>query len=81
MWGGLANYLATIKRGHRVFSVIELVGELVIAGFSGSLVFALCEHYEVSQWMSVALVGMGGHLGSRTVFLLERQIRSKILTE
>ena len=78
LWGGLANYLGTVRRGHRVFSFLELIGELVVSGFSGTLVYAICQEYGISEWLSVALVGMGGHLGSRTVFIIERQIRRRL---
>lgn len=78
-WGGLANYVATIRKGQRRFSISELLGELVIAGFSGSLVYSLCRAYHLDDFFTVALTGIGGHFGSRTVFLLERYIADRYL--
>ena len=78
LWGGIANYVGTVRKGHRTFSALELIGELVVSGFSGTLVYALCEHYEMSEWLTIAMVGMGGHLGSRTVFILEKHIKARL---
>lgn len=78
-WGGLANYVATIRKGQRRFSITELLGELVIAGFSGSLVYSLCKAYNLDDFFTVALTGIGGHFGSRTVFVLERYVTEKYL--
>lgn len=78
-WGGLANYVATIRKGKRKFSVPEAVGELVIAGFSGSLAYAVCRSYGLDDSITAAVTGIGGHFGSRTIFLLERYIIEKYL--
>lgn len=77
LWGGVANYVSTVRRGHRTFSLIELIGELVVSGFSGTLVYALCVAYDITEWLAIALVGVGGHFGSRTVFLVEKYIKAR----
>jgi hypothetical protein len=79
-WGGVANYLHKVKNGNvHAFSVVELVGELVISGFSGLMTFYMCESFNaIPGPMTPVLVGMGGHMGSRTIFLIEQYIKSRL---
>lgn len=77
LWGGLCHYLAGLRSGQRKFSLYELTGDLSYSGFAGLLAAALAQHLKLSDWATFALCGMAGHMGSRTVFLLERAIRRK----
>lgn len=72
-WGGAVNYISRLKRGVVTrFSFIELLGELVISGFSGVLTFWLCEAMSVDPLITAASVGIAGHAGGRTVYFLEQ---------
>lgn len=73
MWGGLANYVYRIKTGAvQMFSFIELLGEWVISGFSGVMVYLIATHYHVEPLLVAAMVGIAGHAGARTIFFIER---------
>lgn len=72
-WGGVVNWVQRRKDG-RAFSFVELVGEICVSGFSGLLAFWICEHYEVAPLLTAPVVGVAGHLGSRTVFILEKRL-------
>jgi hypothetical protein len=78
MWGGVANYAARVKGGTaHAWSIFELAGEMVISGFVGTLAYVACKEFAVTEWITAATVGMAGHLGSRSVFILERILRAK----
>ena len=75
LWGGTVNYITRIKRGVvGKFSAIELLGEWCISGFSGLLVWLLCQNFGIPEYLTAAMVGVAGHAGGRTVFILERYL-------
>lgn len=77
LWGGLAHHVSKVRQSHITFSVAELFGDLCISGFSGMLAYALARHLAFGDWETAAVVGISGHMGSRTVFILERWLRNK----
>lgn len=78
MWGGLCHYIGGVRAGKRPLSLFELAGDLAYSAFAGVMAVALCEHFEVGEWMTAAVSGMSGHMGSRTIFLLERALKRRI---
>lgn len=71
--GGIASFYQKVKRGQaRWFNLGELFGELLTSALAGLLTFWLCKDAKVSEYTTAALVGIGGHMGSRALFLLER---------
>jgi LydA holin phage, holin superfamily III len=80
LWGGTVNYLRRLKlQKAQPFSLIELIGDLTISGFSGMITFYLCEASKLDQILTAAIVGIAGHMGSRTIFLLETLIQERLL--
>lgn len=78
-WGGVAGYAHKVKTGiTKRFSISELVGELVISGFVGIITFYLCEYAHFPQPLTGACVGIAGHMGSRFIFLVEKNILNKL---
>ena len=76
--GGIVNFMRKLQAGHvRVFNLVELVGEIVTAGFAGVITFWLCENAQIAPLMTAALVGVSGHMGSRALFLFEDFLKSK----
>jgi len=78
MWGGAAHYISGLRAGNRPFSIFELLGDLVISGFSGMLAYALCAHLALGDWLTAAAVGVSGHLGSRSVFIIEQYLKRRL---
>jgi len=79
MVGGVVSFMRKIREGKaRAFNILELVGEIVTAGFAGVLTFWLCEAGEIDPLVSAALVGIAGHMGSRTILLLEQWAETKL---
>ncbi|TQV85205.1 hypothetical protein FKG94_03170 [Exilibacterium tricleocarpae] len=77
-WGGLASYFRNVRDGHtKRFSILELVGEMVISAFAGMLTFWLCELAAFPPLLTAAFVGVSGHMGSRAIALLEQSLQRK----
>jgi NhaP-type Na+/H+ and K+/H+ antiporter len=76
--GGLVSYMRKVKAGatHK-FSMTELVGELVTSSFAGMLTFYVCEWSGLHPLLTAAFVGISGHMGSRSLFLLEKWLQKK----
>jgi len=78
-WGGIANYIRNMKSGYVTqFSLPEIVGEIVISGFTGVLTFWLCELSSFPPLLTAALVGVSGHMGSRAITLLESHFKRRM---
>ena len=66
------NFMRKLQTGHaRIFNLVELVGELVTAGFSGVITFYLFTQAGFDPLLTAAAVGVSGHMGSRALFLAE----------
>lgn len=79
LWGGLSNYVVSIRHGKRRFNIYELLGEFVVSGFSGLMVFTMCKAYAVPLDPAVFLSGLGGHYGNKTVYIIQQTILDKYL--
>jgi hypothetical protein len=79
LWGGFASFYRKLKDGHvRVFNITELIGELVISGFTGIVVANLCDSIPACPTpLKYALVGIAAHMGSRALFKLESVVNRK----
>lgn len=72
IWGGTAAYMSRLKKSGSRFSLVELIGEWSISGFSGLIAGFICHAYSVDHYVTLAVVGISGHMGGRFIFLLER---------
>lgn len=80
LWGGWASFVRKMREGHaRAWNITELVGELVIAGFTGIVTAHLCDaipSFPVS--LKYAFVGISAHMGSRALFKFEAMMNSRL---
>lgn len=76
--GGIASYIAKIKKGKCRFSLAELFGEIFISGFVGMLTYFFCHSAGINDLLTSAFVGISGHMGSRAIFLFETILSKKI---
>jgi hypothetical protein len=71
-WGGAVSYLHRIKRGKLRCSPREFAVEMFTSTFVGIIVFLLSVYlFGVPEWAAGGLSGLGGHAGTRTIFLLQ----------
>lgn len=77
--GGTANYISKVRANkQKTFSVVELVGEWFVAGFSGLIVALYCQGAGMSFEITAASAGIAGHAGSRGVYMIEQYVLSKL---
>lgn len=78
MLGGATSfYQKLISGATRPFNFAELLGELVGSAFVGIVTFLLCKEYGFSEYVTAALVGITGHMGSRAMMLFEKLLERK----
>ena len=66
--GGFVSWYAKVKSGQvAAWSVMHLVGELVTSAFAGLMTFWIAESMNSPQLVTIALVGISGHMGARAI--------------
>ena len=76
--GGLVSFIRKLKSGAiKRFSLGELIGEMFIAAFVGIVTMLFCVWANLNIWLSAALVGLCGHMGSRALFVAETLLSRK----
>lgn len=72
LWGGAVSYAHRILRGVVRCSIREFLLEMFISLFSGFLVFVFAIWFGVPPLVAGAFAGLGGHSGTRTIFLFTK---------
>lgn len=71
-WGGIASYIRKVRCGIIArFSLVEIIGDIVISAFVGVVTFLLCDSAGIPQGLSAAIIGVSAHMGSRAIFAFE----------
>jgi len=70
--GGLVSWIAKVRAGSIPgWSLMHLIGELCTSAFAGFLCFLLCDAVGVSLKVTIGLVGVAGHMGTRAINAFE----------
>ena len=77
-WGGAVSYISRVKKGKTAFSIIEMVGECAISGFSGVMTAYICASANINFFLTAFLVGVAGHMGGRAIAMMEQTAGAKI---
>lgn len=76
---GAINWWARAKQGNpRVFSVFELLGEMLTSGLVGVGAFMFLASYDSPAGVCAAAAGVAGHGAARLLYVLERAVERKI---
>ncbi|QEY15481.1 holin [Cellvibrio sp. KY-GH-1] len=78
LWGGLINYLSRLRGNGVLFSWAEFVIEIAVSMFAGFIVGLVAMSWDLNIMMAMALAGIGGHAGSRTLFLCTRIFHKRL---
>jgi hypothetical protein len=71
--GGCASFYQKVKAGQaRWFNFSELVGELATSALAGIITYWLAQYANLNGWLTAAMIGIAGHMGSRALFMLEK---------
>lgn len=77
--GGLVAFIGKMRAGaSRMFNFSEFIGDMFTAAVTGMFFYWLCRGIDANQWVTAAIVGMGGHAGSRGIFMLEKWAEKKL---
>jgi hypothetical protein len=78
--GGLINWFGQSKNfiDKRKFNIFELFGELFTSGFVGVGLFMVLDSMGQPMGISAASAGIGGHMATRFLFLIENIIETKL---
>lgn len=77
-WGGLVNYVSQLRTSGGSFSWADFFTELLVCMFAGFIVGLSAISMGVDPLLSLALAGLGGHAGSRTLFVLKRMFLKRL---
>lgn len=78
LWGGIAQFVRRVRAGEVKMRVVELVGELAISGFAGFLAGAVLLEFGAGTVYSVVAAGIGGHMGTRLIYVLENMLSAAL---
>ena len=71
--GGLVSWVSKVRAGKvRGFQMLHLVGELATSALAGLLMFYFCEWIGLPKLLTICLVGVFGHMGTRGIALFEQ---------
>ncbi len=82
LFGGLVarlQYWAGGEIPHCVrCALFRLLVDMMTSGFCGVLTFWLATEFELSGVLTAVLAGISGHMGSRSLFLVERILQKRL---
>ena len=71
--GGLVSWIGKVRRGDvGSWNIMQLVGELATSAFAGLICFWICEAFGTPSLVTISLVGISGHMGTRAIVIFER---------
>lgn len=77
--GGLVSWWAKVRKGEvNGWQIHTLIGELCTSAFAGLLAFWLCEWAGTPQLLTVSLVGIAGHMGTRAIAAFETWAQARL---
>lgn len=83
MWAGVVSYIRKRQRIGRPISILQwiagLAAECTTAAFVGLITFWACEAANVPPSVSAVCIAITAHMGSRALWMAERQFCKEIL--
>jgi hypothetical protein len=68
--GGIVSWIAKVRAGEAA-SLMRLVGELCTSAFAGFLCYLLCDWAGLNLRLTICMVGVAGHMGTRAITAFE----------
>lgn len=77
--GGFLNWWTKVRQGHtRAVNIVELVGEMCVSGVVGLGAYMVLNGLGQPPSLCAVAAGIGGHMGTRLVFLFEQWLLRQI---
>lgn len=75
--GGVASYISKIKKNKALFSLTELIGEIVVSISAGMLAgLFLIDHTSIA--VTLAVTSLAAHMGTRFIYSIEGIVEQTI---
>lgn len=72
LFGGIVNWLNKLMRKEAsAFDLLRLIGELATSAFVGLVVFFACEAFSTPKLLTICIVAVSGHMGTRALLRIE----------
>lgn len=72
IFGGFVSWYAKVVRKEIPGgSIFHLIGEITTSAFAGVIAFLGCEYADFPRLLTVALVGVSGHMGAKVITMYE----------
>ena len=75
--GGFIRELASKKEQ----SPLKFLGGMCIGGFTGMIIFCICKHYNVEDYLTAAVVAIAGYAGLPILEVLTKILKRAILNQ
>jgi hypothetical protein len=77
--GGLVSWYGRVRRGEAsAWSLVNAIGETCTSAMAGLLVFWIARYMDTPELLTIALVGIAGHMGGRAISTLEDWAQHRI---
>lgn len=77
--GGLVSWWTKVRKGEASpWALHTLIGELCTSAFAGLITFWLCEWAGTPQLLTVSLVAISGHMGTRAISAFETWAQARL---
>jgi hypothetical protein len=74
--GGMVSWIAKVRAGEKA-SLMRLVGELCTSAFAGVLCYLLCDWAGINWRLTLCMIGVAGHMGTRAIASFEGFVEKK----
>ena len=78
LWGGIIDYLATIRKSKKPFKWGDLFWRLMSAGFGGLMASMLAQGFGLSDPLIYVSAGIGGHMGVEVIHLIRKRALKQV---
>lgn len=72
LFGGVLHYINSVKEDAQKWQKFRFCADLITASGAGWITWMLCKWANLDYNLSAVLIGVSGHMGTRSLFLLEK---------
>jgi len=76
--GGVVREMKEPEDGKEPKKLLEFVSGAFIGIFTGLVVYFLCKQYGVGEYLTVALTGLAGYMGTPALDFITRLVKGKV---
>lgn len=77
-WGGTVFHIQKLRKAGKKFGWSDYWFDIIVCSFAGMLTHFFCKFAVLDEWMSVILISISAHMGTRAIAGFER-LHSRII--